>query len=55
MIRGCFVTVTRPDAFDLAIWIKSKTLRFHTSDKLFISYCFAWMLRRPLCLNVDGA
>ena len=45
MIRGCFVAVTRPDAFDLTIWIKSKTLRFHTSDKLCITYRFAWMLR----------
>jgi cytochrome P450 len=45
MIRGRFVTMTRPDAFDLAIWIKSKTLRFHTSHKRCISYRFAEMLR----------
>jgi hypothetical protein len=44
MIRGCFVAVTRPDAFDLAIWIKSKTLSFHTSHKRCFSYRFAWML-----------
>jgi len=45
MIRGCFVAVTRPDAFDLALWIKSKTLSFHTSHKGCISYRFARMLR----------
>src|SRR6516164_1822417 len=26
MIRGCFVAVTRPDAFVFAVWIKSKNL-----------------------------
>jgi len=45
MIRGCFVAATRPDAFDLTVWIKSKTLRFHTSDKLCFGHRFAWMLR----------
>jgi hypothetical protein len=45
MIRGCSVAVTRPDAFDLTVGIKSKTLRFHTSHKRCISYRFAWMLR----------
>jgi len=45
MIRGRFVAVTRPDAFDLTIWIESKTLRSHTSDKLCFSYRFVWMLR----------
>jgi len=44
MIRGCFLAVTRPDAFDLAIWVKSKTLSFHASHKRCISYRFAWML-----------
>jgi hypothetical protein len=45
MIGGCFVAVTRRGTFDLTVWIKSKTLRFHTSDKRCISYRFAWMLR----------
>jgi hypothetical protein len=45
MIRGRFVAVTRPGAFDLPVLIKSKTLRFHTSDKLCFSYRFARMLR----------
>jgi hypothetical protein len=45
MIRGCFVAVPRPDALDLTVWIKSKTLSFHASHKRCISYRFAWMLR----------
>jgi hypothetical protein len=44
MIRGCLVVVTRPDAFDFVVWIKSETLSVDTSHKRCISYRFAWML-----------